>query len=307
MTKFLNQVFKFLIFILFVWITGIALVGISTRFTKILEKYSFGLTDHNGHSYQRSTEFNNWVKTEKRKLGVIIGSSTAFRNIIPDTFNTKETSWFNLGSSLQTPRNTMIILDYITEVYKIDFVLLDYYPNIELFSDFESSMDLVKNSTFSNAIKIEIIKKSDYDFRLLNQFLYRLFKNTLNMKTYLKNESWSGEYAGLGFVSMDSKIPICASKFKGSPKKIKESEKLKDIINLLNDRNIPLVINIAPCLGFKYSLHSFFPLEKKIYLSEIFNNPKIDSFFYDTHHMTLKGAKQYSSSIKMELNKAITP
>jgi hypothetical protein len=307
MIRYFRKLLFFTIGLFLSYILLVLFIAISSNYTEFFEKFSFGNTDTNGFSFQRSNDFNGWIsKNSNKKKNLIIGSSTAYRNIIPDSLNTSSASWFNLGSSLQTLDITYVLLEKITSEHVVDFVLLDYYPSIEMYSNFESSLDLIKNSVFNNQIKLGVLKNSDFHLKLFNQFGYQFVKNYFGGKTHLKPEVWSGTYVSDGFVAMENEKPISKPKFERLIQ-LNESGYLKSIISLLKERKIPFVINVAPSLGIDYDLTFFFPGEKKIYSKEIFLNNNINHFFYDTHHMTLEGARIYSSKIKENLYTLITP
>ena len=306
MLHILNNLFKFSICLFFFWLALILLIATSTYLTNIPEKFTFGNNDTNGYSHQRSQEFQKWIRTnEQKKKGIIIGSSTAFRNIIPDSLDSDSISWFNLGSSLQTLDNSKIILEHICKKYHIDFVFIDYYPQIEKYSSFESCYDLIKNSTFDNVLKTKLILHSTLDLSLINQFVYRFIKNALNGKVYLKNETWCGDYMSRGFVAMTKEAPINISTYEKKKIPLNESKTLSAISEFLEKNKLPYVINIAPNTETSFELDYFMINKKKLYEEKLFQSPLINTFYYDSHHMTLQGASNYSQLIKNNLRNNI--
>ena len=306
MIRLIKVLLLFLFFFLIFWLIFAISISISAHFSSIPEKYTFGNTERSGFSFNRSVEFNDWICRTKKKKGIIIGTSTAFRNIIPDSLKSDEIEWFNLGSSLQTIDISKIILETIIKKHKIDFVLIDYYPPIHFFSNFESTLDLVKNSTFELELKLKLLQNSEFHLVLYNQLFYRLIKEKMNSPIHLKEDFFGGEYIRNGYVAMKSEKAIPIPKKTNSTRKLNENQTLQTIVEMLKREKIHTVINIAPSFYSDYELSTFFPNEQKIFIIEIFKLPNRDSIFYDSHHMTHTGSQHYSSLLNSKLEKLIS-
>lgn len=152
------------------------MIALSTNYTEIFEKYTFGNTDSNGFTHNRTLDFSNWI-SKKGKKGLILGSSTAYRNINPTILSSNDMEWFNLGSSLQTPDISLILLEHMLNKYKVEAVLFDYYPDIIEYNNFESTMDLIKNGNLSTQLKYQLAKNCRFNVEVFLQMIYRFIKN----------------------------------------------------------------------------------------------------------------------------------
>ena len=127
MRQFVRKILQTLVaFVLFI-LVGLILIALSTNFTFKLEQKSFGHMTHWGSSFARIDEFENWAGQKPTKArGLIIGSSTAYRNINPHILQDRShIDWFNYGSSGQPPKISYFLLQDAFKKTKLDYVLLD--------------------------------------------------------------------------------------------------------------------------------------------------------------------------------------
>ena len=159
MRQFLKKLLKTLLaFVLLIWV-GLVLIALSTHFTLQLEQKSFGHMTHWGSSFARIDEFENWAHQKPTKArGLIIGSSTAYRNINPHLLS-KATNidWFNYGSSGQPPKISYFLLQDAFKKTKLDYVLLDIYPAVIALEGLESAHDLIYNSRLHPWLKTQLV------------------------------------------------------------------------------------------------------------------------------------------------------
>jgi hypothetical protein len=268
-------------------------VGVSTNFTCRVLNFTYGSVATWGNSYERSIDYNLWktIKTKKRK-GVILGSSCAYRNINTQILEDKtDINWFNLGSSSQTPQVSCIILKEIVKT-NIDFVLLDLYCGLLLGDNNESIYDLINNSDFSLREKFNLFLLAPNPI-LLDRLIFRKVEKltsrkisrlpTMNNGTYLKN--------GTTF-SPQQDCSLYPHEQKWREVTILKTQGIQEIIDYCSEKGITLIINITPILNYKQKNNLQFPT---VISNDDFNDNK--ELFYDSHHMTGKGAIFYSECL----------
>jgi len=299
MRQFIRKILRTLLaFCLFIS-AGLLVIALSTNFTLKLELKSFGHMTHWGSSFARIDEFESWAHQKPTQArGLIIGSSTAYRNINPYILSSAtHMDWFNFGSSGQPPKISYFLLQDAFKKTKLDYVLLDIYPDIIDLEGLESAHDLVYNSRLHPWLKTQLVLRYP-NAKLLLRFLYFYTKRCIPSKAHVVSNPAYGKYAGKGFVCTDS---LALSHFDSITKtqRVADFETLHDIAALCKQHGTKLILNISPELGKVYRLD---PNYRKFLVmsSPNFNNPQ---HFYDSHHMTCEGANLYSEGLGSKLVK----
>ncbi|MEY4991960.1 MAG: hypothetical protein RI948_836 [Bacteroidota bacterium] len=301
MRLFLHKILiTFIAFALFICV-GLIFIALSTHFTLKLEQKSFGHMTHWGSSFARIDEFESWTRQKPSKArGLIIGSSTAYRNINPHILS-KATNidWFNYGSSGQPPKISYFLLQDAFQKTKLAYVLLDIYPDVIALEGLESAHDLVYNSRLHPWLKTQLVIRYP-NTKLLLRYLYFYTKRVIPSKAHIIYDATNGTYTGKGFVC--SNQPGLQHYNKPSKTQvIKDFQTLHDIAALCKSNGAQLILNINPELGKSFRLAPIYRSFKVITAPD-FHNP---SHFYDTHHMTCEGANQYSQGLKKRLVKLL--
>ncbi len=291
--KILLSLVAFVLFILF----GLILIALSTNFTLKLEQKSFGHMTHWGSSFARIDEFESWAGQKPTKArGLIIGSSTAYRNINPHILQDRShIDWFNYGSSGQPPKISYFLLQDAFKKTKIDYVLLDIYPKVIALEGLESAHDLIYNSRLHPWLKTQLVVRYP-NTKLLLRYLYFYTKRVIPSKAHIIYDPTNGSYTGKGFVCSNQPG---LNKFKTARRvqKVPDFQTLHDIAALCKANGAQLILNINPELGKSFRLA---PIYRgfKVITSTNFQNP---SYYYDSHHMTCEGANFYSEGVARKL------
>lgn len=293
-----------LLFVLSIF-AGLVLIALSTNFTLKLEQKSFGHQTHWGSSWERITEFETWAahnKTPKAAQkqatarGLIIGSSTAYRNLNPHIFSEQTgIDWFNYGSSGQSPSTSLLLLQHAFECCKIKYVLFDIYGPVVQLEGLESAHDLIYNSKLNFWLKTKLVC-SFPEGKLWLRYLYFYTKQVLPSKPYIIQDPNNGTYLKKGFVC-SNQAALKNYKARPKPQKMPTFPELAQIAALCKANGAKLILNISPSLKGPFHLPQAF---KKYPLinNQSFHNP---AHFYDTHHMTCEGANLYSEGVSMKL------
>ena len=287
-----------LLFTSCIWLV-LALISLSTNWTLQYEYKYFGHRTHWGSSLERVAEFEHWAgQKSKQEKGVIIGSSTAYRNINPHILSEQtHINWFNYGSSNQSPKMSYYLLEQALQQSHLDYVLLDIYGPIVNNDGLEAAFDLVYNSDLASWQKTKLLWHYP-NVQLWLRYGYSYTKNLLPCPTYIIHDSTNGTYLKKGFVC--SNQPALASEPQPkSQQQIPNFDELPMIAKLCKANGTKLILNISPSLDGDFRLPSSF---KKYPLIQIkaFHNPQ---HFYDSHHMTCEGATEYTQRVGKKLAK----
>ncbi len=304
MKIFIRKVFIFFSLLNLMIALSFYLIAINSNKYPKLEQYTFGLTNNFGKTYQRTKDFQNWESQKTIKRGIILGSSTAYRNIntnILDSFTNVQ--WFNLGSTSQTLSISFELLKYANRNKNINIVFLDIYIPLLTNNGQECALDLIKNSTFPLKTKINIVQKANKNSSIFKQLIYREIKKTNHHNHVLDNYS-NDTYLNKGFVINNNPSKFCTNK-EIQVLKV-DYNNFKPIINYCEQHKIKLFINFAPIINTRYNQNS--SLNTSIIYNQDFITSKTkQNSFYDSHHMTVIGSYLYThhiiDKIKWKLNK----
>lgn len=301
MRKFIRKLLLFgLLFLAVIWL-GLIFIALSTNWTPRFELRHFGHRTHWGSSLERVAEFEKWSSNySQTPKGLILGSSTAYRNINPHIL-TEQThiNWFNYGSSNQSPQMSYYLLEQALQQTKLDYVLLDIYGLVAGNDGLESAFDLIYNSELAASKKMDLLRHYS-DVRLWLRFGYFYTKKILPCNKHIVYDTTNGAYLKKGFVcTFQPALMTYTNKQKKA--KIAEIQVLEDIIQLCRSKGVKFIFNISPSLDKRYEAPKVLKKNWLIYNHEI-NDP---SWFYDTHHMTCDGANQYSLRIGEKLGRLL--
>lgn len=293
MRRFIVKLLRFLLlFLSCIWLV-LALIALSTNWTLHYEYKYFGHRTHWGSSLERVNEFEQWAvqKTQLPK-GLIIGSSTAYRNLNPHLLSDQtHSNWFNYGSSNQSPKMSYFLLQQAFARTKLDYVLLDIYGPIAQQDGLEAAFDLIYNSDLHWWQKTQLLWRYP-NTKLWLRYGYYYTKNMLPCPTYIIKDSTNGTYLKKGFVCSNQPALSSYPQTK-SQQQIPYFDELPMIAKLCQANGARLILNIAPSLQESFLLPTIYRKYPIIYIKQ-FNNPR---HFYDSHHMTCEGANLYSDVV----------
>jgi hypothetical protein len=301
MRRFIQRLFKVGLLFALGLLICLSVIALSTHFTLQLEKKSFGHMTHWGSSFARIDEFENWARQKPNKArGLIIGSSTAYRNINPHILQEHTlVDWFNYGSSGQPPRTSYFLLQDAFKKTKLDYVLLDIYSGVAQLEGLESAHDLIYNSNLDGWLKTQLVCKYP-NGKLLLRYLYFYTKQIIPSKKYIIHDPQNGTYLQKGFVCSNQPALKNFKKAK-SKQRVPFIKELPAIAALCRQHGARLILNIAPSLEGPQILDPAYRAYRCIENREV-QNP---TWFYDSHHMTCEGANLYSEGVVRKLVKQL--
>ena len=301
MRKFLFRLFQLGFFFFISIIVGLTLIALSTNWTLKIEQKTLGHQTHWGSSWERISEFEIWVNQKSSKpRGLIIGSSTAYRNINPHILDqTTDLNWFNYASSGQPPIISLQLLKHAFSKDKFDYILLDIYEPVTQLDGLESAHDLIYNSTLDWWNKTKLVCSYPQG-KLWLRYFYFFIKQLVASKPHIILDPKNGTYLKKGFVC-SNQPSISQWNKKQTNKALNRFASLSEIDALCKTNGAKLILNISPSLEHKYILQENFK-EYSIISNDEFNNP---DWFYDSHHMTCEGANLYSHRLSSKFRAKI--
>ena len=130
----------------------------------------FGKASEFGHTIERISDF---AKREKGPDVLFLGSSTCYRGMDPRPFETRGTHAFNLCSSSQTFFNALHLLHWsLDEEKQPQHLLLDIYPKNWSGSGIEASRDLTINNNLAHHAAFQKMAWSTADIQTILKASY---------------------------------------------------------------------------------------------------------------------------------------
>lgn len=250
-----------------------------------------------GNSLQRFREFDAKAKYD----AVILGSSHAYRGYDPAVFAEQGYSVFNLGSSAQTPLNSLRLANTFLDSARTPLLILDVYEGTLSNDGLESTMDLVMNlPTFGEAADMAWAMR---DLRGLNALALRTLSPS--RASYPADP----KYMALGFAPHRDSIKTMAGAPSGKLPVLDRRQKrcFKDLLDLCQERGIKVVVSSHFARSNRRAAYHV-PLATYIkhtlsgsgmpYL-DFTDAPHIDdrNWFADENHLNLTGADIFTRQL----------
>lgn len=254
------------------------------------------------HNYLRLAEVK---KTSDVDL-LILGSSHAYRGF--DTRILKEAGYktFNLGSSAQTPKQTLVLLERYLKQLKPKLVILEVYPKVFTIDGVESTLDLIVND--ENDLKSLKMVVDQNNMKVYNTFIYKLTKSLLDSIPDIKLKTYhQGGYVSKAILQFNNdpkpiKSPIIIEK--------KQIVTFENILDLLKKEKVDYVLVQAPITSQMYDSFTNIDVfnEKMATYGNYYNfnnqlklNDSLD--FFDNHHLNQNGVISFNAVFLEMLDK----
>lgn len=275
-------------------------IAASTSFSPAVENKLLKYAKVTKTTEQKIYDLEQWLQKDSAKeTGIILGSSTAYMNINPQVI-TDETGvdFFNCGTSSQTITHSAVILKYILDKHKPDYLLLDVYPGMWDTEITETPMEWAVNHPHPYHIFIFRLVAGEKSVGLWNHYLYSLIKRCLPFANY-KNTNSLAEYMGKGHVclnetlAMKNDITRIYTSMSASNK-----EALEEIQGICNSNDIELFILLPKPLNAEVNKEVLKKVSAVIIDAEEFVDR---SYYRDYDHMHCDGAARFSHWLSAEL------
>lgn len=265
--------------------------------------YHFGTQ---GYMFTRIKELKNLSKN----IDVLfLGSSHAYRGFDPRNFKNKNV--FNLGSSIQSPMQTHVLLNRYLDKINPQTIIYEVYPATFTVDGVESSLNLIacdKNDQYSLQMAFAANNVKTYNTLVYGYFVdafhfYKKFEEPGNIgdDTYIP-----GGYVERKISYYKHQIIPPKNKWNFNIKQIK---KFEENISLIKNKNINLVLVCAPftkSLYNSYTNNNYFDSLMKSYNLPYYNfnnTMQLDDSldFYDASHLNQNGVNKFNQKLKETL------
>lgn len=241
MKKFLYNI------ILYSVIFALVYVLVAGLFSRNWNYYRIGSY---GHMYSRVKEIKDYYAPDI----LFLGSSHSYRSFDTRVFLEYGKKTFNLGSSLQTPKQTEALLKKYLDIINPRFIVFEVYPMPFQSDGIESTTDLISN----DHIDYEICKLaiSSGSVKVINTLIYGLFQEyVFNIRDSFQEKAYksvfNGEdfYVSGGFVEKVEHDPFVGDDTVRPVTLHPRSDQIKAFehcIKMIRDRSIPYILVKAP-------------------------------------------------------------
>ena len=300
MTKFIKHIILFLFSAIMIYII---LLLFCTRIISVDSIFNIKYKVGNQHFY---TNTMNDITQYKNSQVLFLGSSHAYRGFDNRIFNQSDISSFNLGSSAQSPVQTLMLLNKYLDILNPEIVVYEICPRSLSSDGLESALEIISSEkidlhVFKMAIDINNIK-------LYNTLLYAWYLEIFDLTPLViskKTLNTKDTYISGGFVERRMKYY--------SPVKIdnkdweindKQLNKFNGVVQLLKSKGISLIIVQSPVTDSEYNsfnhnkefdsimsaYSSYYNFNKIIHLNDSLH-------FYDSHHLNQSGVKIFNNNL----------
>ncbi len=260
-----------------------------------------------GHMYSRIKDLKN-----TNNLDVLfLGSSHSYRGFDTRIFKKNNIKSFNLGSSSQTPNQTITLLKRYLDNNTPKLIIYEVYPPTISSDGVESSIDLISND--KNDIHSYSMAFNTNNIKTWNTLLYASFRDLFKLDISFKEPIKKGDdtYIEGGFV--EKKIRYYSPQ-NFNKKEIslnqKQLNQFEYIISMIKNKGIKLILVYAPIPKanyLSYTNNTYYDSLMTTY-SEYYNFNKIiklnDSLhFYDSHHLNQNGVIIFNNKLIDTLKK----
>lgn len=199
---------------------------------------------------------------------LFIGSSHCYRTFDTRMYDTANLKAFNLGSSNQTPKQSLALLERYLEHWTPRLVVIEVHPDIMENSGNESAVDILSNTHIDPPIRSMAL--SQKNLRVFNTLCFRLFDQTIhsavikgdsiiNVSTNSGDTSLNVDFAYVrgGFVEVTpycyKPVPIDPTTINARPDQL---EALRQCLQSLKRCRIPCLLVEVPSTRARYESYT---------------------------------------------------
>lgn len=254
-----------------------------------------------GHCYSRLEE----VKKIKNVDILFLGSSHSYRGFDTRIFERKHFKSFNLGSSGQTPIQTLVLLNRYLERLNPKLIVYEVFPDMLSATGVESALDIISND--KNDIQSWKMAFKMNHLKVYNTLLYSSMNDIFKIYDSYYEPRIKGEdtYVSGGFVEKEIKYnkpkPQVKTSFKFNEKQLSA---FKNILDMIKSRDIKLILVYAPIPKTNYRRYlnnneidsmmegysSYYNFNKLINLNDSLH-------FYDSNHLNQLGVEIFNKEL----------
>jgi hypothetical protein len=299
MFKFLKTLIKFIPFAFIIYAIFISLWGeFMPELLKKNLKYNIAAA---GHTFSRLKE----AKEIENVDILFIGSSHTYRGFDNRIFQKAGLKTFNLGSSSQTPIQTLALLNRYLDRLNPKTIIFEVYPITFTIDGVESSLDIIANDK-NDFESIKMAFKQNH-IKVYNSLIYGFYRDIFGRNSSIQEaaQKIDDKYISGGYV--ETKIKCFKHKdYKKQSWNFKDAQfkSFQSIIENIKARKIKLILVQAPItqdLYNSYTNNIDFDNRMKTY-GDYYNFNNIvaldDSLhFYDSNHLNQNGVDIFNKKL----------
>lgn len=260
------------------------------------------VTQHIGFFDKRLAEFERIDSVEI----LFLGSSHTYRGFDTRIFSAHGISSFNLGSSAQTPVETLLLLQTYLDSIDVDLAVFEVYPITFSIDGVESSMDVI--SAINNDWPSYQMARKINQIKTYNTLIYVSMREFFNLKhSPVEGPTDKEKYISGGYVERELEFatPLPMPKEKSDIVILPyQLAAFNDALDMLSAQNIQVVLVFAPVPSAVYQgyadieefdslMHSHGPYYN---FNEILNTD--DSLhFFDADHLNQIGVNLFNEKL----------
>lgn len=302
-TTFLKRLFTFILALPLVWFLFLILWG-----TLVPEKYANNLIYSAGQGFM-DLRLQEAASVEDVEV-LIVGSSHAYRGIDPRLLDSKGIKAFNLGSSLQSPIQTELLLKKYLKQMNPKVVLFEVGYKTFSSNGVEGAVDLIVNSDPTDWDIIRMAFKLN-DVTVYNSLAYTFFRKAILRETrqeYLSEHKAVDRYVRGGFVERKSVAYAGPSEFSKQVQPVNPLQKksFEQCLRYLRNHGVKTILIQTPILYDYYtSIENIMEYDRYFrekstddhyynFSDSIYTETK---YFYDHHHLNATGVQRFNSDL----------
>jgi hypothetical protein len=282
----------------------ICLLGGTGRLPNVV--YRLG---HADHSFTRFREADTIGPVDV----LFLGSSHCYRTFDTRFYRSHGISCFNLGSSNQTPMQTLVLLKAYLDSLAPRYVVFEVHPDIMDQDGVESAVDLLINMPVTCDATRMAWRSGN--MKEINTWLYAIYNHNIRHRLEQFTEDSvmdDAVYVPGGYVEIRKKV----FEVKRYPRKAltirpEQMDALKECLAMLKERNIPYMlveVQDAEQLRTTFTNHEWFEEQMKAlgpYRYKIL--PMEDRVhFCNSNHLYLSGIKLYNEDFVDDLKRELS-
>ena len=252
-----------------------------------------------GHLYSRINEIPKFPKVDV----LFVGSSHAYRGFDIRLFTKNGISSFNLGSSSQSPIQSLYILEKYLDSIDCEKIVFEVSPQAFSSDGIESALDMISNDNMNwRTVKMGLEAKH---MKVFNTLLYSAYRQFLNLDSNFSEEKTKGKdtYISGGFVERQQQE---FRKSASTPYEIRQRQlaAFEKIVEVIKGRGIELILVQAPVTLAEYKMYEsnekfdalmstysvYYNFNELITLSDSVH-------FYDSHHLNQYGVEVFNNAL----------
>lgn len=195
------------------------------------------------------------VKEVKDVDMLVVGSSHAYQGFDIRIFKKSGISVFNLGSNVQTPIQTRLLLNRYLERLNPETIIYEVYPMIFYWDGVRSALGLIANDQ-NDLHSIKMAFEVDH-MKVYNTLLYGFFRDAFGLNKSFVDTYSDRKYVSGGYVEKDLRY---FKHIDHSPKEYEFNEDqltaFKEIIEMIRQKKIRLILVYAPITPSLYNSYT---------------------------------------------------